>query len=323
MDDILISITLALGACTLLYFLVSPYLSGELKSEKRLQSQLLSVDEKRLNLAKNAQANRKTKIDEVIKELDKSENIKNPPLATRLEQAGLKWDKKKFYIFSAACAGIAFVVMLLLGRTFLFALASTVFWGFGFPRMFLNFKKRKRIKAFTEELPSAIDVIVRAVKAGLPINDAMRIVATEAKEPVKGEFVYLIELQQMGMSLAEAVTKFPQRMPTPEANFFSIAIIIQQKAGGSISEILNNLSVVLRERKKLINKVKSLSQEAKSSAAIIGSIPFLLSGFLVMFSPQHMVPLFKTSAGNLMLMACAAIMCLGIFIMHKMINIEV
>jgi tight adherence protein B len=189
--------------------------------------------------------------------------------------------------------------------------------------MFLNHKKKKRIKNFTEELPNAIDVIVRAVKAGLPINDSIRIVASEAKEPVKGEFLYLVEMQQMGFSLAEAVVKLPERMPTSEANFFAIAIVIQQKAGGSISEILGNLSRVLRERKKLKNKVISLSQEAKTSAMIIGSIPILLSGFLVMASPQHMVPLFETKAGNLMLMGCAALMSFGVWVMHKMINIEV
>ena len=133
--------------------------------------------------------------------------------------------------------------------------------------------KKRREKKFLEGLPDAIDVIVRGIKAGLPLFDSIKVVAADAQEPVKSEFAAIVETQAIGMPLGEACSRLYERMPVPEANFFGIVITIQQKAGGNLSEALGNLSKVLRDRKKMKGKIKAMSMEAKASAAIIGSMP--------------------------------------------------
>ena len=116
---------------------------------------------------------------------------------------------------------------------------------------------------------------MRGLKSGLPLGDCIRIVANEAQEPVKTEFRKIIEQQAVGMPLAEAVATLYERMPVSEANFFVIVIAIQSKAGGSLSDALGNLSKVLRDRKKIKQKIAALSMEAKASACIIGSLPIV------------------------------------------------
>ena len=118
-----------------------------------------------------------------------------------------------------------------------------------------------------------VDVIVRGIKAGLPLLDSLKIIALDSQEPIKSEFKAIVETQTIGMPIGEACGKLYERMPLPEANFFGIVISIQQKAGGNLSEALGNLSRVLRDRKKMKAKIQAMSMEAKASASIIGALP--------------------------------------------------
>jgi len=137
----------------------------------------------------------------------------------------------------------------------------------------LGFLKKRREKAFLKALPDAVDVIVRGIKAGLPLFESIKVVAADAPEPLKSEFLAIIETQAIGMPLGDACARLFERMPVPEANFFGIVIAIQQKSGGNLSEALSNLSKVLRDRKKMAEKIQAMSMEAKASAGIIGSLP--------------------------------------------------
>src|SRR6202007_3005586 len=145
--------------------------------------------------------------------------------------------------------------------------------GLGLPRWGLGFLKKRREKKFLAALPDAVDVIVRGIKAGLPLFESIKVVAADAPEPLRSEFLAIIETQAIGIPLGEACTRLYERMPVPEANFFGIVIAIQQKSGGNLSEALGNLSKVLRDRKKMKEKIQAMSMEAKASAAIIGSLP--------------------------------------------------
>ena len=158
--------------------------------------------------------------------------------------------------------------------------------GFGFPAWVLNFLRKHRLKKFVDEFPNAVDIIIRGVKAGMPLGDCLRVIAAEAAEPVRGEFRQIVEAQTMGLSASEAVDRIVERVPLPEASFFAIVINIQQKAGGNLAEALGNLSGVLRDRKKMKTKIKSVSSEAKTSAYIIGSLPFFVSG-MVWFTARN------------------------------------
>src|SRR5690606_30495542 len=153
-------------------------------------------------------------------------------------------------------------------------------------------RRARRVKAFLEEFPNSLDVIIRAVKSGLPLNDAVRLIASEAPEPVRSEFRRIVEGQQLGLSLPDSVLRMPETMPCPEAGFFGIVIQIQSQAGGNLSEALGNLSKVLRDRKKMKAKINALSMEAKSSAAIIGALPFIVAFLVYLSSPTYIMPLF-------------------------------
>jgi tight adherence protein B len=178
------------------------------------------------------------------------------------------------------------------------------------------------MKKFLLEFPGAIDVIVRGIKAGLPLGDCLRIVASEMAEPVRGEFRQIIEAQSIGLSLPEAVARITERVPVSEANFFAIVINIQQKSGGNLSEALGNLSAVLRDRKLMKAKVAAMSSEAKASAGIIGALPFIVTLLVYLSSPGYISLLWTTSTGEFVLGCAAFWMMIGIVTIKKMVNFD-
>jgi len=194
--------------------------------------------------------------------------------------------------------------------------------GFGLPRWMLNYLKKRREKNFLKALPDAVDVIVRGIKAGLPLFDSIKVVAADAPEPLKSEFYAIIETQAIGMPLGEACARLYERMPVPEANFFGIVVAIQQKSGGNLSEALGNLSKVLRDRKKMAEKIQAMSMEAKASAAIIGSLPPIVMLLVYLSTPDYISLLWTHPTGRLMLAASAVWMGAGILVMKKMINFD-
>jgi Flp pilus assembly protein TadB len=194
--------------------------------------------------------------------------------------------------------------------------------GFGLPRWLLSFLKKRREKRFLKALPDAVDVIVRGIKAGLPLFESIKVVAAEAPEPLRGEFLAIIETQAIGMPLGDACARLFERMPVPEANFFGIVIAIQQKSGGNLSEALGNLSKVLRERKKMAEKIQAMSMEAKASAAIIGSLPPIVMLLVYLTTPDYISLLWTHPTGQLMLVGCLIWMSIGIFVMKRMINFD-
>jgi tight adherence protein B len=175
---------------------------------------------------------------------------------------------------------------------------------------------------FLEEFPNAVDVLVRGVKAGLPVNDCMAIIAKESKDPVRSEFRHIIEAQQMGLPLAQAVTRLYENMPLAESNFFAIVIAIQQSAGGNLSEALGNLANVLRDRKKMKAKIQAMSAEAKASGMIIGALPFLVMTLVYLTTPDYIKILFIDRTGNIVLICAGIWMTIGILVMKKMINFD-
>src|SRR5690606_9242588 len=147
---------------------------------------------------------------------------------------------------------------------------------------------------FLDELPNAIEAIVRGVKTGLPLNDTVRLVAKDAKEPVRSEFGRILDQQAFGFSMQEAIQVLLERVPLPEVNFFVVVITVQQQAGGNLSEALSNLARVLRNRKKMKAKVKAMSSEATASAGIIGALPIVVAVLISVVSPSYLLPLFTT-----------------------------
>ncbi len=298
-----------------------PILSGERKTERRMSSVARSGPVARPT--RGAQKPRREQIEGTLKELEeRQKKAKRAPLSVRLEQAGLKWSKRQFIIISVALGLVTFVIAVPAGTGLVPALAFAFAAGFGLPSWLLKFLKKRREARFLDALPDAVDVIVRGIKAGLPLLDSLKLIAAESPEPIRTEFRSVIETQTIGIPLGEACLKLYERIPVPEANFFGIVVSIQQRAGGNLSEALGNLSRVLRDRKKMKAKIKAMSQEAKASAAIIGSLPIVVLGLVYFTSPAYIELLWTAQLGRIMIACCLIWMFIGIMVMRKMINFD-
>lgn len=321
-----------LSAGALAYALLFRRITDERKAERRLETvKRAETDRSIVKATRDRQAEvakRRKNVQDSLKELDakqkvKDVNVKKPPLRVQLRQAGLSLTVERFYLYSVLCAVGLAAVAYIGGAPLLVVPGAALVGGLGLPRWAVSFVKGRRLKAFLAEFPNALDVIVRAVKSGLPLNDSIRLIANESPEPVRGEFRRIVEAQQLGMSVPEGALRMVETMPCPEASFFGIVIQIQSQAGGNLSEALGNLSRVLRDRKKMKQKVAALSMEAKASAVIIGALPFLVGFLVYLSSPNYIMPLFVTTTGHLILGVSALWMSIGILVMRKMMNFDV
>ena len=304
----------------LAWVFIYPLLSGERKAENRRAS--IAKPEPGARQVDKNQRSRREQVEGSLKDLARRQKEKSVPLSSRLTQAGLNWSPRKFMILSGILAVACFAMAMLLGGGLLGAVGLAFAAGFGVPRWALSFLKTRREKNFLRALPDAVDVIVRGIKAGLPLFESIKVVAADAPEPLKSEFLAIIETQAIGMPLGDACARLFQRMPVPEANFFGIVIAIQQKSGGNLSEALGNLSKVLRDRKRMAEKIQAMSMEAKASAGIIGSLPPIVMLLVYLSTPEYISLLWTHPTGQLMLVGCVIWMSIGIFVMKRMINFD-
>jgi tight adherence protein B len=298
-----------------------PLLSGEKKAESR-RAAVAKAEPVAVRQNQRDQRSRREQVEGSLKELEARRQKDKVTLAGRLTQAGLDWTPRKFWIASGILGAFAFALAMLAGGGPLGAVGMAFAAGFGLPRWILGFLKKRREKAFLRALPDAVDVIVRGIKAGLPLFESIKVVATDSPEPLRSEFMAIIETQAIGMPLGDACARLFERMPVPEANFFGIVIAIQQKSGGNLSEALGNLSKVLRDRKKMAEKIQAMSTEAKASAGIIGALPPIVMLLVYLTTPDYISLLWTHPTGQLMLVACVVWMSCGIMVMKKMINFD-
>ena len=314
-------VAVAIGG--VIWVFVYPLLSGERKAEQRKDTVAKSSMVRAAAAARGTQKTRREKVEGSLRDLEaRQAKAKSVPLALRISQAGLKWSKRQFIMIGAILGVVNFLVFFFIDAGLFVALAMGFAAGCGLPFWILKFLKKRREARFIAGFPDAVDVIVRGIKSGLPLLDSLKVIATDAPEPLQSEFRAIIETQAIGMPLGEACGKLYESVPVPEANFFGIVIAIQQKAGGNLSEALGNLSKVLRERKKMRAKIQAMSMEAKASASIIACLPVGVMFLVYITSPQYIELLWTTSTGRMMLAVCAAWMSMGVFVMRRMINFD-
>jgi tight adherence protein B len=322
MQTIALFFLVAVAVGGVAWVFIYPALSGETKVEKRKEA-VAGTGSIPTRSPRGAQRSRREQIEGTLKELEeRNAKTKSVPLAVRIEQAGLNWSKRRFFLTGAAAGLIAFLIATMIDAGLLAALGLAFAAGVGGPLWLLKFLKKRREAKFLEAFPDAVDTIVRGIKAGLPLIDSLRIIATDAGEPLRSEMRAIVETQTIGIPIGEACAKLYERIPLPEANFFGIVIAIQQKAGGNLSEVLGNLSKVLRERKKMKAKIQAMSMEAKASAAIIACLPIAVMLLVYATSPQYIELLWTHPTGRLMLAGCAVWMFTGVMVMRKMINFD-
>jgi tight adherence protein B len=321
---LLLLAAVSIGA--VVYLLINPYLSGEHRTEKRVQ---VVTETKSRRLAVKAQADaaqsRRKQVAETLKELeDRQKTREKVSMRLRLQRAGLETSPRSFWIASVCCGLLVGLCIWLSAPNLplIVPLMGLFVGAMGLPRWILARMTKRRQAKFTDEFANAIDVIVRGVKSGLPLPECMGIIARESPEPVGGEFTELVEQQRVGVPMAEAFERMMTRMPLAEVRFFAIVIAIQQQAGGNLSEALGNLSGVLRDRKRLQAKVRALSAEAKASAAVLGALPFIVMILVYITTPSYISILWTTKFGQFLLAASACWMTIGILVMRKMINFK-
>ena len=312
-------VAIAIGGVA--YVFIYPVLSGERKAEQRIRN--VAGSDSTVRAARRPQKSRREDIETTLKDLEeRQKKKKNVPITVRISRAGLSWSKRQFLMISASI-GLGMFLLAFLSGTGLLPAAALGFAGaFGVPRWLLSFLRKRREARFLETLADAVDVIVRGVKAGLPLLDCIKMITMESSEPLKTEFRLILETQAIGVPLGEACAKLYERTPLPEANFFGIVVAIQQKAGGNLSEALGNLSKVLRDRKKMRAKIQAMSQEAKASAAIIGALPIAVMILVYLTTPSYISLLFTHPTGHIMLAGSAVWMTMGVLVMKKMINFD-
>ena len=300
---------------------IYPMLSGEQKAEKRKETVVRAAVPATTRTARNVTKNRREQVESTLKDLE-DRRKKSVPLSIKIQQAGLSWSKQQFFMIAAGLGLAGFAVPFLAKAGLPASLAIGFAAGCGVPLWLLKFLKKRRETRFLAGFPDAVDVIVRGIKAGLPLIDSLRIISVDAPEPLRSEFRAIIETQTIGIPIGEACSKLYERIPVAEANFFGIVVSIQQRAGGNLSETLGNLSKVLRDRKKMKAKIQAMSMEAKASAAIIACLPLAVMIIVYVTSPQYIELLWTEPMGRMMLFCCAVWMTMGVLVMRKMINFD-
>ncbi len=305
-------------------FALVPSALGGGRAEKRRKALQGDMRANRLeaSAARNRDERRKSVQQALKSQTDALNARKRITLPQLLFQAGMTI-KPAAFIRNSVIFGVAVTVILVLVQVPLFlAPVFGVAAGYLLPRWWVGRKRKKYQDRFLDELPNAVEAIVRGVKTGLPLNDSIRVVAKDAKEPVRSEFGRVLDQQAFGLSMTEAVTVLLDRVPLPEVNFLVVVITVQQQAGGNLSEALGNLAKVLRNRKKMKQKIKAMSSEAKASAGIIGSLPFVVGMLVSVVSPTYLVPLFTTTLGHIWLGVGVVMLAMGIFVMNRMIQFD-
>ena len=269
----------------------------------------------------NAQDQRRSELSKKLKSDGK--DSKKTSLRDIIAQAGLETSIKKFWIYSLICGVSFFVLATILGLSPLVKILIFITAFLGFPRLFLKRLTKKRQKEFMADFPDALESMMRLLKAGMPVSEAIKMVSREFTGPMGEEMERVFEQQKIGVPLPEAVLAAAQRMPLPEMQMFATAIAIQTQTGSSLSEVLSNLATVIRGRFKLRRKIKALSSEAKASAAIIAALPVLVATGMYFLNREYIEVLFIEPTGKFLLGGAIFWMFIGCMVMRQMINFRI
>lgn len=269
-------------------------------------------------------AGRKKQVAAKLREAEEAgQRRRGARLRQALVHAGLTITPQRFMLFAAGSGLVCVAMTWFLTHQPVLCLVALPIGLFGIPKLVLRFLIKRRRQKFTAYFADAIDVIVRGVRSGLTVGECLNIVARELPAPVGPEFTLVNEGVKLGMTMGEVLQRMSDRLPTAEVRFFTIVLITQQSTGGNLAETLAKLSDVLRQRKKMRDKVTAMSSEAKASAAIIGSLPFILSGALSVLQPEIISLLFTTDIGNLWIGIGIVMMLIGSFVMRQMIQFDI
>jgi tight adherence protein B len=321
---ILLVVVVVAGA-TLLWLLVQAQQDKDRKKRLSIiagqgsfRNDVADKDVKGKRLADLARKLKDQRSDEQEKRQSKKQTIRD-----LMVYAGLNLPTSYFWLWSVGAGVGAIVLGVALGQSPIVMGLMFLIGFFGGPRFVLKFMAGRRQKKFIEEFADALESMVRLLKAGMPVGEAIAMVSREFTGPLGEEMGKVYESQRIGVSLAEAIGDCARRIPLPEVQMFATGIIIQQQTGSSLSDVLMNLAALIRARFRLRRKVQALSAEAKASAAIIGALPIVVATGLYFINPGYISLLFTTATGKFYLTGAVIWMMIGMVIMKQMINFKV
>lgn len=271
------------------------------------------------------QNKRRAEIAKKLKDNKQDDDKKNDKatISTMIAQAGRSFSAAQFWMFSVMSMVLCLGLAKMMGQGPLILGFATIIGFFGLPRFVLKKMAARRQKKFLEEFPDALEATVRLLKAGMPVSEAIAMISKEFEGPVGEEMGRVYDKQKIGVPLHEAAFEATRRIPLPEMQMFATGLAIQAQTGSSLSEVLMNLSGVIRARFRLKRKIKALSSEAVASASIIAALPCLVALGMYFVNYEYISVLFTTSFGNFLLGAAICWMGVGVFVMKQMINFKV
>ncbi len=256
-------------------------------------------------------------LDQLVKALPNPEKLR-----IRLASTGKNVALGEYLLMNALSILLFYLTLTLINWSKITALPASVMLGLGLLHAITGFLISRRLKKFLANFPEAIDTMCRGIRSGLPITESFNAVGREMPDPIGIEFRRISAGVRMGQSLEASMWEVARRIDTPEFRFLIIAMTIQKETGGNLAETLGNLGELIRKRRQLRLKIKAMSSEAKASAMIIGSLPFIMFGILMLVSREYVMVLFDRSSGRMMLGIGMFWMALGCGVMAKMIHFE-
>lgn len=240
-----------------------------------------------------------------------------------IQQSGLSWSVSKLLMWCAISMVAVGMTMYVTARMSLMISVLAGLVGFALPWMYVMYKKNQRMSRLEKQLPDALDLIIRALRAGHAFSSALKMTGEEMPEPIAGEFRIVHDEINFGVSLQQALSHLSERVPLTDLRYFVVAVLIQRESGGNLTEILANLARLIRERLKLLGKVRVLSSEGRMSAWILTLMPFFLAFVMNLANPDFMRPLWTDPLGITIVQYMLTLMAFGVFIMRKIVRIRV
>jgi len=244
-------------------------------------------------------------------------------LRERLDQAGLRLAPGDALLLGLLGSLAMAVVFRAAGLPFAAAAPAGFSAAFGGGAVLVARMRRRRATRFLALLPEAIDLVVRAVKSGLPVSEAIALIGEEVDDPVGEVFREVASNMRIGMSLEEALWTAVRRVDVPEFRFLVVSITLQRETGGNLAGILANLGTMVRRREQMKLKVRAMSSEARAAAMIIGSLPFLVGLVIFFVNPDYVMKLFVDPRGQLLALGGMTSMSVGIFVIARLVKFDI
>jgi len=247
-------------------------------------------------------------------------------LATRLErligQSGLSWTVSSLLLTSAAVGSLGLAYVILTGQPAIFGVVMAGLLA-SLPWLYVIWKRSKRLRRLERQLPDALDLITRAIRAGHSLPLGIQLLSEEMPDPIAGEFRLVHEQVSFGVSLQQALTSLCERVPLTDMRYFVVSVLIQRQSGGNLTEVLGNLSKLIRERLKLLARIRVLASEGKMSAWTLALLPFVLGGLMYLANPEFMRPLWTDPIGISIIQTLLTMMVAGIIVLMRLVKIRV